>query len=465
MLDVRDKLLGVDGLTPYLHAPDTRRVETLRRQQRVLRRRALDREPLRERMSWPAERLDRWQLDRVRQVVESAFVSHPFYHRLYRKAGFESGDMISWSDYQALPTVTKAELLEHQKDFSSGRALAASDVFTSRTSGSSGLVLDILQDDATSDAGHVFYLRQYETMIGRPRRPEEWLYDIYLGPHRYSSLDGAHPIFTVSQEAPPTLVAEHLRRLRPTILAAFPSYLLRMAKEDLAVADCGIEAIAVHSETSTVRERERISRHFGAPVFDEYSSEELYLIATQCRHGRYHLVEDNVRVDAQSFDGGPPEIVATSLTNTYMPFIRYRQGDAISLNDRPVACPCGTTFRVLDGFVGRIDQLLHRLDGSEVPSDVLMGLYDRTLLGSHSEAAEFQLRQQVDGDVELLVRCRSTGPAPDAGAINAFCSGLLDLLGGPPLQVRHHMVSAFPSTGSHKRRLVISEYRGQRQGA
>ena len=51
-------------------------------------------------------------------------------------------------------------------------------------------------------------------------------------------------------------------------------------------------------------ERVLIGERLGAPVFDKYSSVELSFIATQCIHGNYHLVEDNVRADVLNFDLG-----------------------------------------------------------------------------------------------------------------------------------------------------------------
>src|SRR5262249_13898026 len=152
--------------------------------------------------------------------------------------------------------------------------------------------------------------------------------EIYLAPQRITSFCGDYPVFTLSQDCPTGLALEHIKRVQPSILTGFPSYFLRMSKENARPEKLSIEAICTNSEASTEQERQLISAWFGAPVFDEYSSEELYLIATQCEHGRYHLVEDNVRVDVYRPDSsGLGEVVGTSLTNFYMPFIKYRQGD------------------------------------------------------------------------------------------------------------------------------------------
>ncbi len=49
---------------------------------------------------------------------------------------------------------------------------------------------------------------------------------------------------------------------------------------------------------SSKNERQNFSRELGGiPVLDEYSSEELTLIALELPCGHYHLCEDTVRVD------------------------------------------------------------------------------------------------------------------------------------------------------------------------
>lgn len=218
----------------------------------------------------------------------------------------------------------------------------------------------------------------------------------------------------------------------------------------------------MHSESSTEEERRFVAERFGATVHDEYSSEELYLIATQCRAGFYHIVQDNVRVDVWNPDAdGRGEIVATSLVNSYMPFIRYRQGDVIRLNQDRSSCSCGNRFVVLDGFHGRADQDLLRADGSTVASDRVMGLYDDTLLAHDAEVAEFRIVQTSDGAVEVLVRNRDGADlAVSLGYVEAFCKGLGRMMSLPNGAIRSRVVERMPNASSHKRRIIISECHG-----
>lgn len=457
MFDVRRHLLDVEGIADHLHPLDDRRPETITSQRRLARKWAGQRQALHERTRMDPELVDARQLELIARLVDNAFATVPFYHDIYRAAGFRSGDIVSWEDYNALPAISKTDILDNFEAFVASRALSPDACYSSRTSGSSGRTLTILQDDAASDLGALFYLRHYEQMLGRERRPDEWVYEIYLAPPRYSSLNGAFPTFTLSQDCPIDLAAAHLKRFKPALLTGFPSYFLRLAEAYPDLRDAGVGAICTNSESSTPGERDAIERAFGAPCFDEYSSEELYLIATQCPHRRYHLVEDNVRVDVVDADeNGLGDIVATSIANQYMPFIRYRQGDVVKIGAHD--CECGNRFRTLHTLQGRADQFLRGRNWEKIAPDRVMALYDRTLIPKSAKVAEFRLTQRELGRLSLYLV--PDGDTPNATDVAAFVGGLRDIFNDPALEVDTKIVTAMPNSLSHKRRLITCELVG-----
>lgn len=457
MLDVRSFHFGIPEIEANLHPLDKRRPESLQGQRRLLEKWHSQRRSLHANTHIDPEELSLRQLEKIAFLVDTAFATHPFYYELYSKAGYRSGDITSWNNYAALPTISKSDIIDNFSQFAISRVLPSDHCYSSRTSGSTGRTLTILQDEATTDHGILFYLRHYEQLIGRERLPNEWVYEIYLAPPRYTSFDGNFPVFTVSQDCPPDVVLKHLKLLKPTVLSAFPSYLSRMIDLPGDFSEIGLSAICTNSEASTKGERDQIADRFGVPVLDEYASEELYLIATECRYGRYHIVEDNVRVDVLSPDSdGLGEIIATSLVNTYMPFIRYRQGDVIQLGSHQVNCPCGNRFQPITKFFGRADQFMKTRNGMVVPPDRVMGLYDRTLIPSESKVAEFQLIQVNADLVDLLVVLTYGESTPDSTMITQFCNGLRELFSDPNLEVRVNVLETMPKTLSHKRRLITN---------
>jgi len=301
-------------------------------------------------------------------------------------------------------------------------------------------------------------MRFNEQMLGRRRATSEWQYLIYLICPPFTSLDGKFPTFSVSNECPAPSLLEHIEKIKPAVVTGIPSSLLRLAELIDDPSKLGIKAISTNSEPSTKAERAKISERLGAPVFDEYSSVELALIATECNKSRYHIVEDNVRVDVMKPDKeGRGEIVATNLLNTYMPFIRYRQGDIIKIDAHAAACECGNNFRHIESFMGRSDQLLQSRTIGKVPSDLIMALYDRTLLISGAGVLEFQIIQREVDKVSLVLVPDGSKGGANPKSIETFVEGLKGIFADPDLNVGVEEVKALPPNKSYKRKLIENQ--------
>jgi phenylacetate-CoA ligase len=219
----------------------------------------------------------------------------------------------------------------------------------------------------------------------------------------------------------------------------------------------GLRAISVSSEPSSQREREQLSRRFGCGVYDEYATEELTRVASQCTHGTYHVFEDVVHLEvlAPTSDqvlepGEPGEVVGTYLHNFAMPFIRYRQGDAARLE--PSRCGCGRTFMELSELRGR------RLDAFVLPSGRVLTsgwLLDASysfLLDVAAEIAAFRLIQHSLDHVEILLVPGRGWRADMATAVRARFVELV----GEPLRVEVRLVDAIARSPAGKHQPIIS---------
>jgi phenylacetate-CoA ligase len=461
MLNVDDYTFGMPEIERHIHR-NLKIPETPANQMRLFRKWQVNASSLHAATSEDPELRERKQLGRVSALVDFAYSSHPFYQKLYKDAGFKRGDIVTWDDYNVLPTVSKQDIIENSEVFRTAYSMPSVDeCYTSMTSGSSGQVLTAIFDSAMIDEDMMMCLRFYEQILGRPRQEREWLYQVYVASPPFTSLDGRFPTFTVSNECSPEAVLEHINRLKPVILSGLPSYLDRLGDLISDPASLGIRGINTNSESSTEAQREKISRQFNAAVYDEYSSVELGLIATQCRERKYHIVEDNVRVDVLNHDeDGMGEIVATSLINSYMPFIRYRQGDMIEITDAyDSECGCGNKFRHLKSFMGRRDQFLVSKTIGKVSPDRIMAIYDRIILTQASNVAEFQIVQKDIDDVQLIFVARDKKQAIPLDVIKRFCDELKVAFNDPNLKITPNQVETMPSEKSYKRRLIKCEYK------
>ncbi len=446
------------AIVPFIRRNCRTVQETAAGQRRLLRKWEVQRDFLRSSPTLDPFNRERLQLERVRVLADTAFMTCGFYRELYQKAGFEPGGIVTWSDFECLPVVTKQMMVEVGFSDQVADAHAHQTLHSARTSGSSGLNLTIYQDNASVDYRHLLYMRHCELILGDVLKPDDWRYGIYFAAERYTSLLGNYPFVTISQECPPDLLLQHLGELRPRLILAFPSYLQRLAVLGVGLAGLGVRAIGTNSEQSSAEERLGYSAAFGVPVLDEYSSEEMSLIAYECRQRRYHLVEDSGYFEVvDTDDEGFGRLVGTSLGNACMPFIRYDQGDLLRVSGASRTCECGSRFRTIEGFQGRADDGLRDGPARRIPSDAILGLCDRTLVEAASNVLQYQIVQTHPDRIVLKVRLIDLRRGSDTPPVAAFTRCLPELFENVSVQVKVEEVDYIATFASGKRRLIHVE--------
>lgn len=345
------------------------------------------------------------QLSKISCLVDHAYQNVPFYRELYAASGYEVGGISSFADFEKLPIVTKALLssFEDELRVSDPREMARADA--SHTSGSSGQPFTMYRDDDHIVLHHLQVMRFYNSCLQRPLQKQDWTYLLHHSGLAFSSLHGSYRTFQLPDLQTNTPLGEHLLFLRPKLLITLPSYLPIILQHKSELQLSGVEAILTNSETSTQLERSYYSKLLGVPVFDEYSSEELGLIATQCVHGRYHVTEDNVYLEVINADeNGFGRVVCTGLCNALMPLIRYDHGDLAKSIPGGARCECGSSCTSLEEINGRRDDAFHTRNHTLVPSASVLAAVDDILLDSRKALQEFRLIQRSSDSIELLTR-------------------------------------------------------------
>ena len=109
---------------------------------------------------------------------------------------------------------------------------------------------------------------------------------------------------------------------------------------------------------------------YNCRVYEEYSTVENAIFASECEQGRLHVSPDVAVVEILRPDGLPcapgevGEVVVTTLARTYHPLIRFRLGDEAMWDAEP--CPCGRQMPVLKEVIGRIEDVVVGPDGRQV---------------------------------------------------------------------------------------------------
>jgi phenylacetate-CoA ligase len=165
--------------------------------------------------------------------------------------------------------------------------------------------------------------------------------------------------------------AEWLMQHNPGYLLSYPSNLLALAQLFRAKGWGlpGLKEVRTLGETLGAEVREICREVWGVAIKDMYSSQEVGYLALQCpQHEHYHVQSESTLVEVLDEDnnpcppGGIGRVVASSLHNFAMPFIRYEIGDYAEVGD---LCPCGRGLPVLKRIMGRQRNMLTTVDGKK----------------------------------------------------------------------------------------------------
>ncbi len=397
-----------------------------------------------------------YQLALLQRLVTRAYERVPIYTEKYRAAGVHPRDLRALDDLPRFPAVTKRELLD-AGDGALARGLSPSELLVSKSSGSTGVVLDVVHR-ASDVAIQGLAMNRLLSMYGA-YLPWHRLVYVYTSEYPARSLWGLYPMTLVPTLWPVERLAARLRELGPEWLACYPSHLRALADElgPRGARALGLRAISVSSEQSSQAERGALARAFGCGVYDEYSTEELTRVAAQCPRGTYHLFEDVTLVEIIDPESGAPvpagtrgEVVGTYLHNHAMPFIRYRQGDLARLDETP--CACGRTSRALGELAGRkLDRFLLP-SGRVLTSGWLLDATYSFLFDVGADLRAFTLTQETRARIVIrVVPGRRFGPRTASEIERRFRE-----LAGEPLDVVVELVDKLPRAAGGKLSPVVS---------
>ncbi len=210
-----------------------------------------------------------------------------------------------------------------------------------------------------------------------------------------------------------------------------------------------LRLISVGSELSTFKQRDVLSKYFNCPVLDEYSSEELGWIATQCPFQTYHLWDDISYIE--DTDNTASEIIGTNLHNLAMPFIRYRQGDMATVLPA-VKCKCGRITRSLTNILGRKNDEFLFENGKKLSSAYLLDTVYNILLNVKADIIDFCFIQLDTTHVKFEI---IPGPQYNAQIAKMVHARLVQLMPSGVIRMVDS-VAKLHKTKSGKRNPIIS---------
>ena len=326
---------------------------------------------------WDEKLLREFQLSRLRHLLKHAQIHVPYYRELFLTTGFKPENIRSIADLVQIPLLDKSLIRSNSEGIKSE---IARNLNKFNTGGSSGEPL-------------TFYIgnkRVSHDVAAKWRATRWWGVDIgdpeivvWGSPIELNVQDNIRilrdqlfrtkllPAFEMSEQKLDSFVGQ-IRAMRPKMLFGYPSALSHIATHAEArgqrMDDLNIQVAFVTSERLYDNQRSQISRTFGCPVANGYSSRDAGFIAHECPQGGMHITAEDIIVEIVSPSGKsmPPgesgEIVVTHLATEDFPFIRYRTGD-IGILDTDI-CSCGRGLPMLKEIQGRSTDFLTAQDGT-----------------------------------------------------------------------------------------------------
>ncbi len=347
----------------------------------------------------------------LRSVCLQAYRRSPFYRGIWQEAGISEGDLADLRHPSVLPVVSKSRFRSAlpEEMCSNSRMLRRSREI--RTTGSTGSPVRIRLDRESILFSIALFSRP--SMVAHLGLSlENGLHIMVQSP---TAIEG-QAVREVPRAAgrfvdalrPVSDLIEEINRRKPQYILSYPGIIqavaseVRRRKRPIWTPDYFIFS----GETLNATTVESIRRTFPrAQLSQAYCATESMGIAVQCSAGPgLHVLEYRAMVEVLDDDGraAPPgqtgRIVVTDLQNRVFPVIRYAGlGDLGAWAEEICGCPLAAYPR-LGRLEGRTAETIRLPDGRLVHQFVVTSVLER-----FERAAAFQLRQETEGEVRLLL--------------------------------------------------------------
>ncbi|MFC1708722.1 phenylacetate--CoA ligase family protein [Candidatus Omnitrophota bacterium] len=362
---------------------------------------------------WSRQELENYQSEKLRHLIKHAYDNTSYYRRLFKENGLLPSDIKTIKDLAKIPILTKDIVREHLQELIATN-IDRKTLVRFSTSGTTGKPLIFFSEKRLEFFNFGPYMwRQYiwggqgfndlKALLGshtlKPNK-EGAKKIISYNPARNQLILSSYDI----NRRNASLFAEALRKYKPKIIEAFPASLealIGFFKEQGVEKPVQPKAIFTNSEVLYPWQRKLIGEYFDCELFDVYCLEERVVVAAECeKHTKHHifseygiveLVENGYPVE----EGKPGEIIATSLNNYGMPFIRYNTKDIgyfVKEN-----CPCGRGLPLLGLVGGRKRNFVVSQSGSVISITIV------DIPNATDNVKQFQFVQKEQGQLELKI--------------------------------------------------------------
>lgn len=402
------------------------------------------------------EDLERRQFKALRRLVSHAYATVPFYKDLYDREGVLPADLKTPDDLALFPIVTREAIQSTPQEQLVAHGIDVSQCLRSRTSGSTGVPLEILFQAPDRSAFNPSFLRVYLAWGMKPwdriaafqSRPER------LGKRSWYQNLGIFRTKVLFSRDRPEVWIDALKRWRPHMIHGY-SLTLKLLAEALErknVEDLHVPLVTSTSGVLDDGARRQLAHTLGARVVDIYASDEAgSVIAWECpKCTGYHLCSDTVVTEflaegRPALPGEDASVVITNLGGFTMPLIRYDQGDIARISgEKPI---CGRGMPLMEGVRGRSGDFVLLRSGRKLTPHPFFLVLDHA-----AGVGRWQIVQEAVDRIRVMVTMPRGHTNDDCASIRQAILELVD----DDTTIDVEVVETLRTTSQTKLRSVIS---------
>ncbi|MEM7816847.1 MAG: hypothetical protein QXZ20_02955 [Candidatus Aenigmatarchaeota archaeon] len=323
------------------------------------------------------EKLEEYQLQRLRKILTYAYNNVPYYNELFNKVKFNPQEFKRFEDLEKIPILTKKNLKDNfnflvAKNFKKFKPI----LYT--TSGTTGEPIKFYLDKYSQVLEFCYYLRYWSWAGYRLGVPfAEFSFHHFLNTDIKNIF--SFSFLTKRLVLNPTQLSyknleEYIRvikKYRCLFLKGSPSsiYAFSVLLEKKNYKELSFKAIFTTGELLLNYQREKIEKVFNCKILDSYGHMERTVAISQCPFGSYHInseygfLEIKKQENLSTEEKIVGEVIGTSFYNFAMPLIRYLVGDLIEIKVKPFSCKCKRTLPTVEKILGRAQDMLITTDG------------------------------------------------------------------------------------------------------
>ena len=319
--------------------------------------------------------IQQFQEKKLVQLLSYVNTYSKFYQSRFKENGIDISKINTIQDLQAIPVTTKDDLYNHNQDFICVEPEKIIDYVT--TSGTLGDPLTFVLTN--KDLDRLAYNEHISLACAGGTK-----HDIY---QLMTTIDrrfmaGMAYFMGIKQmgagvvrvgNGMPEFQWDTIKRLKPTIAIAVPSFLLKLIEfaeqNNIDYKNCSIKKIVCIGEP--IRNEDfsyntlgkRITDKWPVDLFSTYASTEMGAAFTECKEGKgghHHpelliveFLDDNNQPVPKGEAG---ELTVTTLDVEGMPLIRFKTGDICKAHYE--TCACGRTTLRVSPILGRKQQMI-----------------------------------------------------------------------------------------------------------